>query len=98
MFSVAPVAPRLWWHDTYMRNIKAKKDVYSRQGTQYFWPKMTYDAQELIERCIICQYIHREISHSSKTIESNDTREILVHAQSTTRTERSLHSFKTNAT
>ena len=34
--------------------------------------------------------------HSSKTIKSNDTGEIPVHAQGTTRTERSQHSFKTN--
>ena len=30
-----------------MRNLKARNTI--------FWPKMTYDVQELIERCIICQ-------------------------------------------
>ena len=38
-----------------MRDIKAKKDVYPWARNTVFWPKMTYDVQELIERCIICQ-------------------------------------------
>ena len=40
---------------TYMRDIKAKKRCLLQARNTVFWPQMTYEVQELIERCIICQ-------------------------------------------
>ena len=38
-----------------MKDTKVRKDASLGQGNTVFWPKMTYDVQQLIEKCIICQ-------------------------------------------
>ena len=35
--------------------LQGKERCLLQAGNTVFWPKMTYDVQELIERCIICQ-------------------------------------------
>ena len=39
---------------TYTKVTKVRRDASLGQGT-VFWPKMTYDIQQLIEKCMICQ-------------------------------------------